>query len=115
MVVKIIPYDTDLFGEFPDSKWSCSWDGGVAYTSKKGRRFILWTDERAMLDFLDLDPELDDEWISKDLVRLYIFDSERERKEYIKTLSLIKNVNKKKPNKTSLFAKMRNIISKIMR
>ena len=112
MVVKIIPYDKDLFGEFPDSKCAYHWDGGVAYKSQKGRKFILWTDEREMLDFLDLDPLLDDEWISKDLVRLYIFDSKKERDKYIETLKVLKR--NKKVERDSFWEKALSKISKLM-
>jgi len=113
MVVKIISYNKDLFEEFPDSKYAYHWNGGVAYKAKKNRKYILWIDERETLDFLDLDLIINDKWLSNDFVKLYIFDSRKERKKYIETLKTLKN--NRKPLKEILTQQFKNLILNFVR
>lgn len=106
LMIKIIPYDKDLFEEFPDSKIATWWDGGIAYKTKKGRKYLLWIDERELIESLDIDHN---DFISlNDLVRLYIFDSEKERDKYIASLKLLKKgkLEKKKPFWERIFSRI---------
>jgi hypothetical protein len=113
MNVKVISFNRDLFKEFPNSKYACRWDGGMAYKARKGRQYILWVDEREILDFLNPSSE-DDEILSKDLVKLYIFDSKKERDKYIKNLKGLNKI-KKSNKKEGFFNKIFIIIQNIWR
>jgi hypothetical protein len=80
MSYKTISCNQDLFQAYPDSRCVYHWNGGTAYFAKKGRKYILWIDEREVLDFLEFGNE--DVWMGNGLVTLYLFDSKSEREQY---------------------------------
>lgn len=85
-------YGCDLFATYPNSKCVLSYSDMDVYTADYNSEVILWVDKRK--SFGHLEATIDHFFIrSKKLVILYIFDSYRDRKRFLKKVKGEKNGN----------------------
>lgn len=80
MQIKKYPNKDELQKFLPDRKLLVGFEGGSVWLAEKDGRYYVITDEGSMAGFLV--PGEDDDLLNQ-LVKIYEFDSEAERQQYI--------------------------------
>lgn len=80
MIIQNKPYDFPIEKEFPGRKLLIGFEGSSIWSAEKDGKYFLISSEGSMMDFLI--PGEDDDLMAE-LVKVYEFDSELEREQYI--------------------------------